>query len=165
MPIINIRVGVETNDEGFAPAKGSISFSPIARRVEADNTGSILVLPKGFEVTLDADGKASVNLDETSPSWCWRAVESWSPNTGSRIWYFTVGADDDDYTTLTEVDKADFEPLPATASWSEQLAEVQDQVAELVEQFITVTDNNDGTVTLSGASVTDNNDGTLTIGA
>ena len=101
---------------GKAPITGPMRFAPSKRR----SAGQDIILPAGFDVDL-VDGEAIVELDATSPDWCWTAYE---PTLRGAIRHFLVPDVPDDevleYSSLPDVDPATLEPSaePEAAWWA-----------------------------------------------
>ena len=118
------------------PIVGRLRFRATRARV-ITGTPDEEVLPVPFSVPLDADGKASVVLAQTSATWAWEVTlygdAGWGPV------YVQVGAGASaDWPDLVRVDPTTLEP-ECTGSG--------------------------GTLVIDGLTITDNLDGTLTIGA
>lgn len=116
------------------PIVGRLRFRATSSRVIV-GTPDEEVLPAPFSVALDADGKASVALAQTSATWAWEVAlygdAGWGPV------YVQVGAGAEaDWPDLVRVDPTTLEP-ECTGSGD-----------VLVIDGLTITDNLDGTLTI-----------------
>lgn len=95
------------------PARGVVEWQPTARRED----GTDVILPRGFTTPLVA-GEASVTVDPSGLTWCWRVTER--TDSGGVVRYVSVpdSATTVEYVDLPDVDPTTFDPtVDATAAW------------------------------------------------
>ncbi|NLI19737.1 MAG: hypothetical protein GX427_13180, partial [Actinomycetales bacterium] len=125
-------------------AKGVVEWQPTARRED----GTDVILPRGFTAPLVA-GEASVTVDPSGLTWCWRVTER--TDSGGTVRYVAVP---DSAAVVEYVDLPDVDPTTLVA-WSpaDPEAAYQSALWTAVDDYLT---ENPPSGTLSGVS-----DGTL----
>lgn len=159
MTTVNIYLTVP-DSEGIIPAKGRVEFHPTARY----EIGEDIVLPAPFEVVLDENGEAVVELEATTIYWAWRVREMMH---GGDNYYVEVpeSVTPINLKDLVRIDPDTLEPIEQFAAWSDLDVRVTDLeegiiIPEAVNalQFNTATTE---TADIPGKLVWNNADGTL----
>ena len=112
MTTVHISLGRDDGTDQTA-AKGVVEWEPTTRRED----GTMVILERGFTVPLVA-GEATVTVDPSGLTWCWRVTER--TDSGGVVRYVSVpdSATTVEYTDLVDVDPATFDPtVDATAAW------------------------------------------------
>ena len=120
MTTINITLLAPT-DTGVIPAVGKVEFTPTARTVLPEGT----VLPSSFEVELDINGEAVVELTPTTPYFVWR-VREYVHGGGN---YFVAVPDSDTpllLSALTIIDPTTLTPEAQAQAWDSLELRVED---------------------------------------
>ena len=89
------------------PARGVVEWQPTARRED----GTDVILPRGFTTPL-VDGEATVTVDPSGLTWCWRVTER--TDSGGTVRYVSVP---NSASTVEYVDLPDVDPTTLVA-WS-----------------------------------------------
>lgn len=121
MTQVLISLTVSSTDGSRHPASGSVRFTP-SKRLTA---GEDVVLPVPTAVSLDSDGRATVELTPTSVDWYWRVTEVVSSGI---VRYVSVpdSTEPVEYTTLTDVDPATLQPTEdSVPAWTDAVSKVQ----------------------------------------
>lgn len=115
MTLIHLQFSRPGADGVLVPATGTLTFTPTLRH----NSGSTVVLPVGFSVTVGT-GTSSVVLAPTGLDWAWKVVEEF-PGLSRRTIYVTVpDVPNFEYADLVQVDRATLAPTatPDPAWWA-----------------------------------------------
>ena len=99
MTTVHISLGRDDGTDQTA-AKGVVEWEPTTRRED----GTMVILERGFTVPLVA-GEASVTVDPSGLTWCWRVTER--TDSGGTVRYVSVP---DSATTVEYVDLPDVDP-------------------------------------------------------
>lgn len=127
MTTINITL-LKPSDEGLIAAVGYIEFKPTARQEIPEG----IVLPSPFEITLDENGQATVELAPTTPYFAWRIRE----HVFSGDNYFVAVPNTEEiieYTELERLDPLTLEPYENIAAWEAVLNQIQEYVEEGID--------------------------------
>lgn len=118
MTTVNIKLSIPT-ETGSIPAVGAIiEFHP-SYRIEIDNN---VILPQPFNVELDINGEAVVELEPTTAYFCWRIREMMH---GGENFYVAVdNVVSVNYTDLVRVDPATITPYENIAAWEAAVAQL-----------------------------------------
>lgn len=120
MTTINITLLAPT-DTGVIPAVGKVEFTPTARTVLPEGT----VLPSSFEVELDINGEAVVELTPTTAYFVWR-VREYVHGGGN---YYVAVPDSDTpllLSALTIIDPTTLTPEAQAQAWDSLELRVED---------------------------------------
>ena len=99
MTTVHISLGRDDGTDQTA-AKGVVGWEPTTRRED----GTMVILERGFTVPLVA-GEATVTVDPSGLTWCWRVTER--TDSGGTVRYVSVP---DSATTVEYVDLPDVDP-------------------------------------------------------
>ena len=99
MTTVHISLGRDDGTDQTA-AKGVVEWEPTTRRED----GTMVILERGFTVPLVA-GEATVTVDPSGLTWCWRVTER--TDSGGTVRYVSVP---DSATTVEYVDLPDVDP-------------------------------------------------------
>ena len=106
MTTVHISLGRDDGTDQTA-AKGVVEWEPTTRRED----GTMVILERGFVAPL-VDGEATVVVDPSGLTWCWRVTER--TDSGGTVRYVSVP---DSATTVEYVDLPDVDPTTLVA-WS-----------------------------------------------
>ena len=121
MTQVLISLTVPSTDGSRQPASGSVRCTP-SKRLTA---GADVVLPVPTAVSLNNDGRATVELTPTSIDWCWRVTEV-VPSGIVRCVSVPDSTEPVEYTALTDVDPATLEPTEdSIPAWTDAVSKVQ----------------------------------------
>ena len=105
MTVVHVALKVPALDGSLVPAKGSLQFTPTARR----KVGGVTVLPSSFQAAL-LDGVVDVELAPTEPGWAWRIDEYITGITGRTIYAAIPATGPVNYGDLDPLDPATLTP-------------------------------------------------------
>ena len=131
MTTVHISLGRDDRTTKTA-AKGVVEWEPTTRRED----GTMVILERGFPVPLVA-GEATVTVDPSGLTWCWRVTER--TDSGGTVRYVSVP---DSATTVEYVDLPDVDPMtlvawtPADPEAAYQTALDNLDVATAVETYL-----------------------------
>lgn len=106
MAATNVHLSFK-NSQG-KPKTGTLHFAPVRRHI----SGSTVVVLGGFDVALDSDGTATVQLEPTDNTFAWM-VREFPDDTDcafERVVQVPASSDTVEYAALTDVDKATLVP-------------------------------------------------------
>ena len=130
MTTVHISLGRDDGTDQTA-AKGVVEWEPTTRRED----GTMVILERGFTVPLVA-GEATVTVDPSGLTWCWRVTER--TDSGGTVRYVSVP---DSATTVEYVDLPDVDPTTLVA-WSPAdpeaayLAAIDGLVGTAVDEYL-----------------------------
>ena len=104
MTTVHISLGRDDGTTKTA-AKGVVEWEPTTRRED----GTMIILERGFVAPL-VDGKATVVVDPSGLTWCWRVTER--TDSGGTVRYVSVP---NSATTVEYVDLPDVDPTTLVA--------------------------------------------------
>ena len=96
------------------PKTGTLHVAPVRRHI----SGSTVVVLGGFDVALDSDGTATVQLEPTDNTFAWK-VSEFPDDTDSafeRVVQVPASSDTVEYTALTDVDESTLAPVLNTGA-------------------------------------------------
>lgn len=106
-------------------ADGYLRCAPSHRRVMVD--GLEVVLPEGFVVTLDGEGRGHAELMPTGPGWCWVIEQNVRGEDRKPVFVAVPDVEQKNFPELVRVDPSTLDPTvePEAAWWAELSQQVQ----------------------------------------